>query len=326
MTSIHTPPVYAVNELFLDDGDATLRSKDGDLFKVHAHMLKKASTHFKDNFAWQRVRDAPIDMEQDSATLRVLLKLLYPNETKPPIPSVELLISVLQATKDLGITSFVVQTELAAQIDAEPHPLRAWALATAYDFPAARRNAVERYLKADSDFLNDVPLEMRLIVGMQVCELMRLMGAKGRALRAAKSAISKNRWSCYQCENGRPRPSYYDDDRCEAMTDRSYNEPPYCTPSPTNVKEEPSSSGPNIAVRPAWRRAFLTRTATMNPFSPEATSEMHFELCAKTVSNCEECQTSFTNPDARKARDCLREDLRKILSATLEETAPVRTR
>jgi hypothetical protein len=302
----------------LDDGDATLLSKDGKLFKVHAHMLKKASTHFKDKFAWQNVRGAPIPMGQDSATLEVLLRLLYPNETQPPIPSTELLVSVLQATKDLGITSFVVRTELAAHIDAEPHPLRAWALATAYDYPAARRNAVERYLKADSDFLNDVPLEMRLVAGMQVCELMRLIGAKDRALQAAKNAISENRWSCYQCENGQPRPSYFGDARPLSMSE-------CCSPQPFDKELEPSSGAPNVAeVRPIWRRAFLTRTATMNPFAPEATSEMHFELCATMASDCQECRTSFSKRAARQGRDRLREDLKSIFSATLEEIAPVR--
>jgi len=283
-----------------------LRSNDGKLFKIHAHILKKASTYFKENFAWQRVRDAPVDVGQDSATLRVLMELLYPENAKPSIPSPELLISVLRATKDLGITSFVVRAELAAHVDAEHHPLRAWSLATAFDFPLARRNAAERYLKADSDFLDEIPSAVSLVSGMQVCELVRLIGARERVLQAGKNAISEHRWSCYQCKNGRPYPRPGSPFPCA----EPYDELSF----PTNPD----------TVEPAWRHAFLARTATMNPFAPETTSEMHFELCAAMVSNCEECKTSFAASDARQARDRLREELKDILSATLEEIAPVR--
>ena len=82
-----------------------------------------------------------------------------------------------------------------------------------------------------------------------------------------------------------------------------------------------SSKPDTVEVKPVWRRAFLARTATMNPFAPETTSEMHFELCATMVSKCQECQTSFAMSNARQARDRLREDLKDILSATLEEIA-----
>jgi len=297
----------AAHGLYSDDGGVTLRSDDGKLFKIHAHILKKASTYFQENFAWERVRenrDAPVDVEQDNATLHVLVRLLYPEDAKPSIQSPELLISVLRATKDLGITSFVVRAELAAHIDAEHHPLRAWSLATVFDFSPARRNAAERYLKADSDFLDEIPSAVSLVSGMQVCELVRLIGARERVLQAAKSAISEHRWSCYQCKNGRSYPT-------SGFAFQGHPEP---NDDPTNPD----------TVEPAWRRAFLARTATMNPFAPETTSEMHFELCAAMVSNCEECKTSFATSKARQARDRLREELKDILSATLEEIAPVR--
>ena len=194
-------PHSAVNEFYSDDGDITLRSKDGKLFKTHAHILKTAFTLFKGNFAWHRVRDAQIDMDQDGATLGVLIKLLYPIDTKPPTLSKERLISVLQATEDLGMTSIFARAVLSARIDAESNPLRAWALASAFGFPEARRNAVERYLKTDSYLLSDAPSELRFVDGGKVFDLL---SAKEGALLAARNALSQISWHCGHCENEPP--------------------------------------------------------------------------------------------------------------------------
>jgi hypothetical protein len=298
--SDHAAPVHSASGLYLDDGDVTLRSTDGRQFKVHAHMLKMAFTHFKSNFAWHKVRDTPIAMDQDGATLEVLIKLLYPNDTKPRIPSTDLLISVLKASQDLGMSSVLVRNELAARIEADPNPLRAWAVASAFEFPETRRNAAARYIKADSYLLNYAPSELRFVDGRKVFDLV---SARERALRLARIAMSQTSLECYNCDG-------------------------YVSATPTRDIDNPHLSlylnvTPDFAVRPEWRREFLSRTAAMNPFAPDATSETCFELCVEK-SPCGSCKTSFANAESREARNRLRENLQNILSSVLEEIAPVR--
>ena len=306
---------HSVNEFYSDDGDITLRSKDGKLIKTHVHMLKTAFTLFKGNFAWHRVRDAQIDMDQDGATLGVLIKLLYPIDTKPPSLSKERLISVLQATKDLGMTSVLARAELSARIEAERNPLRAWALASAFGFPEARRNAVERYLKTDSYLLSDAPSELRFVDGSKV---FNLLSAKEGALLAARNALSQISWHCGHCEDG----------PVQAMT--PYSRTPSPEPTPIDPAATPYLSlhldvKPDPDVRPKWRGDFLSRTAGVNPFVPDVTSETYFELCA-TRSSCRGCKNSFRVAASREARNRLRTNLKRILTSALDEVAPVRAR
>jgi len=188
-----------LSELSGSDGDVQLLSTDNVILSAHAHMLKAVSPYFRKQLA--DVSNIPLYLRHDSFALRTLLQLIYPTNTKPSIDTVPQLISVLQAAKALEITSFAVRETLNGCIEAEPHPLRSWALATAFDYPEARRVAVERYFATDSLFHHDMPEELRLVNGYQV---IQLNAAKERAITLARLALREFKGNCGQCDNASP--------------------------------------------------------------------------------------------------------------------------
>lgn len=172
------PRILSLLDALLEDGDVQFRTTDGVIIGAHSFILQAASPHFRGPSAWHKVRDSPITLDHDSFALRTLLKLLYPADERPPTPSLAQLVSILKAAKALHLTSFVIRDTLDAWIQTESHPLRAWALATAFGYPDAQRSAIERYFKSDSSFHDDIPEEMRLVDAFQI---LQLNAAKERA-------------------------------------------------------------------------------------------------------------------------------------------------
>jgi hypothetical protein len=172
---------------------------------------------------------------------------------------------------------------------------------------------VERYIKTDSYLLSDAPSELRFVDGSKVFDLL---SAKEGALLAARNALSQISWHCGRCENTQ-EPAILASSR---------------TPSPEPTLIDPAAAPylslhlevtPDPHVRPKWRGGFLSRTAGVNPFMPDVTSETYFELCA-AMSSCQGCKNSFRVAASREARNRLRANLKRILTSALDEVAPVR--
>jgi len=307
-------------ELLPQDSDAQLRSSDNVEFPVHVHILKASSAYFRDVFPWHRNHGTPIAMQQDSYALGTLLHLIYPVDVKPQIKTIAELVNVLQAAKALQITSFGVHDILNSYIEAEPHPLRAWALATAFGYPKAHRDAVERYLKGDSFLLDNIPSETRLIDGQKV---FQLVAAKERALKAARTALRN-------LELELPPPV---SPRAASPEPRLWGfgvNPPQSSHSThpsrlqaSNVSPElasPVNAIPDPTIYPIWRREFIARTASMNPFAAETTSDAFVELL---VLKSEPNNPRWWSTISQDLLSVLRGELKDIISLELRALALV---
>lgn len=178
------------------DSNVTLISKDNVEFQIHHHILTKTSAYFRQRFEKYGAPFPAITMEEDSATLDPIFRILRPGDCEPEKPSIDLLVSILKAVKRLQIESFALRIWLTTQIKDEPHPLRAWALASAFSYPDACRDALERYMRADPYYLHDRPKETRLVDGWMLFELV---AAKAKALKEARDALASADWDCKKC-------------------------------------------------------------------------------------------------------------------------------
>lgn len=179
-------------------GDVRFLCSDGIIVTAHSMILERASLRFREPMSWHKQHGGPILVEHHSMAVNTIVQLLYPNDQRPSIASRAELISVLEAAKTLQITSFTVRETLNDLLEAEPHPLRAWALATVFGYPNAQKHAIERYLETYSSFLDDIPEEMRLVDAYQI---LQLNAAKERALKAARLSLSQVPWVCQECES-----------------------------------------------------------------------------------------------------------------------------
>lgn len=179
-------------------GDVRFLCSDGIIVTAHSIILERASPRFRKPMSWHKQQAGPILVEHHSMAVHTIVQLLYPNDQRPTIASGAELIGLLEVAKTLQITSFIVRETLNDLLEAEPHPLRAWALATIFGYPGARKSAIERYLETDSSFLDDIPEEMRLVDAYQI---LQLNAAKERALKAARLSLSQVHWACQECES-----------------------------------------------------------------------------------------------------------------------------
>lgn len=330
------PPIISLIDTLLEDGDIRLQTTDGVIVGAHSLILQAASPHFRGPLAWHKVRESPIVLDHDSFALRTLLMLLYPTDEKPSIPSVSQLVSVLETARTLHLTSFIVRETLNAYIQADPHPLRAWTLATAFGYPDAQKSAIERYFESDSSFLDNIPEEMRLVDAYQI---LQLNAAKERALKSARLALSQVEMACANCEEAilRSPGSHGGCPMHSGVAPRcpihgSYPKPLSCSHCRKNqsctcsfailfkvpVKvptPEPSPTATGSAINQAWHHEFVARTANLNPFSTGATSDMIFEMCYLLhPARCGHATATFSSENAQKARVALRKSLRDIVS------------
>lgn len=323
------------SEVLMVDNDVLLRCTDGAEFKVHPYPLMKSSSYFRAIFQQSGVPYPLIALEQDGSTIGAIMSLLCPGDLEPARPTTEQLLPILQAVKKLEINSHVVRTWLAACLEEEKHPLRSWALATAFKYPEARRVAIERYMTADSYFLENRPAETRRVDGWSLFELI---SSKGRAMTTARVAMTDTDWGCDQCVPPPPRCScgcgfLVGECRFQARAlspARGYPASRSISPCPPSPKDDTPET-PCVAditvivntirdpiILPLWRREYHARSATMNPLGREAASDIFFELCA-LASGCAGCRAAYNTGRAKSGREGLRIRIQDILACAITE-------
>ncbi|KAF8311999.1 hypothetical protein DL93DRAFT_2207817 [Clavulina sp. PMI_390] len=288
----------------LDKGDFCFSSSDGMTVRAHSLLLNTASPLFRE-FSGEQ----PFRIRQSSNALKTLLQFIYPMNTKPSITDVIMLREVLEVADALRITSFVVREALNELIKAESHPLRSWALATAFKYPDAQRAAIERYFRSDSAFLDDIPDEAHLVDAFQI---LHLIAAKQRALGAARESFSTVEWSCSSCCSACPRHRVLGKCRCIAGSSGASHIP--CGRCETSAARYSCiCSAPTADC--SWLHDYRTRVGAINPFTSEATAEMTFKLsfllCPPT---CGHGIAAFDSPIALSTRSDFRGRLSDIMS------------
>lgn len=279
-------PIPEPEALSFPNGNIILQSNEGDDFRVHLDILQSVSPSFDDEDGYSAIPLSPstdirmIRIGLDTRTLNLLLRFIYPSRTPPSIDSTERAITLMQATADLKIECAWIDNAITTYFSSDPHPLRAWAIATRFGYATARRDAVRRLFKTNDNFYNDVPLELEHVNARQFMELQR---ARVRAVDMARNIIHKVGWHCRGCTNPRT---------------------PVWGPSSPSRSSNPENS---------WKHLFLARISQLNPFSQDATSDATFEL-STIRGGCHHCAESFSSPDAERARIDLRTQLAEILN------------
>ncbi|KAF8287025.1 hypothetical protein DL93DRAFT_1236548 [Clavulina sp. PMI_390] len=317
-----TPAVEAIkitSQYFgVEDGDVEIQTNDGGRFTAHVHMLKASSAYFNERFPWHRMKGFPIILHQSSFAVRTLLSLIYPSHEPPKIATLTELIDVLDAAQAWQLAAHTAREWLAARIAAEKHPLRSWALASSYGFRDTEHQAIERYLRAKSDSLDDIPNETELADGRKV---LMLIAAKKRALLSARDALSSLDWDCPSCSQ---KNQFYPPTPCLsklAPASPSAFDVPDCTPPRAS---SPAALGILVitsesAFVPDWRRYLVDRATIMNPFRADASSDLAIEVAFMRHPPCSHPNSSFWSTSARQARDDLRVKLEDIILAEVKK-------
>ncbi|KAF8286454.1 hypothetical protein DL93DRAFT_2234589 [Clavulina sp. PMI_390] len=314
-------------------GDIRICTTDQEIIIAHSLILGRASTLFQGPEALHK-RFLPIPLNYTSRALRTLLDLLYPTDQRPPIASTSELIEILGLIRELQISSFWIREMLNDLIKQEPHPLRSWALATAFEYPDAQRSAIERYFRSDLVSSDHVPEELHLLDAYQI---VRLNTSKERAIKAARDAILRVDMKCTSCHgeisppNATPTPT--PPNKVSLKTSRpntasigglKLNKN---SPIPSAVPQIPAETkewyeGPIDMERPGWSMEYIIRTTNMNPFHESTTSDVIFESCYSLHTCGQQHQhaglTSFSSKRARAARAKLHDRLDAIISQELQ--------
>ena len=142
--AVHTP---LPDRLFsFTDGDVVLRSSNNVDFQVHKLILRESSPFFRDMFSLPQKdpQPAPIQVDEDSRVINNLLKLVYPTEDGPDLPSIQDVLALLRACEKYQVkcaSNPFFSLAMATRLSAEP-PVRAWAIATRFNLASAGREAI----------------------------------------------------------------------------------------------------------------------------------------------------------------------------------------
>ncbi|KAF8285010.1 hypothetical protein DL93DRAFT_1350724 [Clavulina sp. PMI_390] len=288
----------------LEKGDFRFGTSDGIIVGAHTLLLSAASPFFR-GFSGEQ----PFRIKQSSNALKAVLQFLYPMSTKPSITGVIMLREVLEVANTLQITSFVVRNALNELIKAESHPFRSWALATAFKYPNAQRFAIEQYFQSDSAFLGDIPDEAHLVDAFQI---LHLIAAKQRGLSAARKSFTAFQWSCSVCRNSCRRHPIFG--KCQCPTRFLSVFSTRCEKCESSAAKCPCTC-PTSSPDFPWLQDYRTRVGTVNPFTPDATSEMTFKLSFLLhPPTCGHGIATFDSLIAFSARSDFRGRLRDIMS------------
>ncbi|KAF8317072.1 hypothetical protein DL93DRAFT_2165735 [Clavulina sp. PMI_390] len=142
------------------DADITLRSDDLMLFHVNKAVLREASQHFRSMFTItppDSQENQVLDVHVSGAALLLLLQSgpLYHFTLANLSPTVDEVLAAIQAADKLEFDLAVSKLKrgpLVAALAAEPNPLRAWAIAQAYQLPNAAKAASYRFFLSQDDF------------------------------------------------------------------------------------------------------------------------------------------------------------------------------
>ncbi len=147
-----------------------------------------------------------IEMTEHPDDLEVLIRLIYPKRNKPSITitSVDHAARLLKAVDKLEIECAIepIQAAIARSTEAEPNPVRAWAIATRFGIKTAIIAAITRYIKCgDEKMVEERVKELSHIDGLAHFDFIN---KRKDALRDAKIAILGTHWSCRSCGSVSP--------------------------------------------------------------------------------------------------------------------------
>ncbi|KAH9858490.1 hypothetical protein C2E23DRAFT_716869 [Lenzites betulinus] len=147
------------------DADIIIRSADRVDFRLYKLILKKASDVFRDMFTLPDAADEGqpqvVELTEDADTLERLFRLCYPAEF-PVFKTCDEIFPVLDAAQKYAISSVVAFARRALRDRAEKEsPLRTYAIAWRYEFPALARKAARLLVKEpDHMALHSLPPEI----------------------------------------------------------------------------------------------------------------------------------------------------------------------
>lgn len=161
--------------------DIILRTKDGVELHVHKQVLRETSQTFRSMLSIPAVNNElppqPIDIEEDVTTFLPVLQYIYGHELSVQrFDSHHDVLPILEAARkyEVGVAEAALLSHLGKQLDKEPNPLRAWAIAIRYKLEDARVNAAQRYYEAWDDQRNELDkmAELQFVNGKQLAELL----------------------------------------------------------------------------------------------------------------------------------------------------------
>ncbi|KAF8317069.1 hypothetical protein DL93DRAFT_2165732 [Clavulina sp. PMI_390] len=202
--------------LVFPDADIILRSNDLMTFHVNKAVLREASQYFRSIFAIAGPNSGEnqvLGIEMPGWALLILLQSqsLYHFTLSEPRPAVDAL------EFDLA-ESQLKNGPLVTALAAEPNPLRAWAIAKAYQLPEAADAALCRYFLSSDDFKaqwHSVP-ELAKINAM---EFNALIHRRERGIAALKTHALNILWGghCGECDTRIENEAYPDSEKLEGI-------------------------------------------------------------------------------------------------------------
>lgn len=256
--------------LSFPDGDLLLRSRDGVDFRVYSQVLKIASSFFVNLSALPRstANDSqqPLQMEETSQILNIILRLVHPIEIAPTSIASEQAQPLLRAVEKLDIKNHAVNALIDRHLDSI-EPLRAWALAIRFKRDEARKVAVRKYLLDETEARPKRMKEFDDISGLALASIQSL---KHEVLENIKETLSDLTWACPDHE----RSDWYSN-HMAAIEASPFESALYSDQSLLNIME---------AGEKCWkcRQRFHGKKATRSRSSIQPTIEM---LLDKAVEN-----------------------------------------
>ncbi|KAF8287026.1 hypothetical protein DL93DRAFT_1236563 [Clavulina sp. PMI_390] len=183
------------------DGDIVLSSSDEVEHRVHSFILREASGFFRDMFESSKPDPdfAPIVLTESTDIINFILSHLYPRSSPPHKPPGH---AVFTAVEKYRLDCYSITNALISYLDSRSHPLRAWALAVRYGYPAARKTAVRRYIQGSSDRLSSsgIPKELGDVPGNAVLKVVSIRKETvGAVMKLVKSIAVDNRCGGRMC-------------------------------------------------------------------------------------------------------------------------------
>ncbi|KAH8111708.1 hypothetical protein DFH11DRAFT_1707252, partial [Phellopilus nigrolimitatus] len=168
------------------DGDIVLASVDGIHFRVHAFLLKIASSVFRQMLEIPRElsegSDDPIGLSEESSVIAFLLNTIYPAETLPIPTKFPFVWSVADAADkyDMPRVLDVLRIKVACSDYFLGRPLKLYGLACRYKWDEVIALATKRTLK----FNISNPAYMADLEGLSARDLCALLSLRWKRKRS----------------------------------------------------------------------------------------------------------------------------------------------
>ncbi|KAJ8701081.1 hypothetical protein PTI98_004044 [Pleurotus ostreatus] len=188
------------------EADIILRSSNNVNFHVYSVVLKLASPIFRDMFSIPQpatqTETPVVEMEEDSTTLDIMLRLCYPGPD-PRVTTLARLTSILRVAEKYDLDGVVEKMgcSYAELVDFEEVPIEAFAMACRYRWKEVALTAAKASLGFTTDELLHQEAEaLKSVTGMEYHRLFQYH----HACRVACNNVTKHiEWVGYYTSTGR---------------------------------------------------------------------------------------------------------------------------